>query len=145
MFVLCVVFPVGGKKKKREKKSTESLTHGKIHPLGRAAKWSLLELISPHLLLFNSAITVHWNSSALSLEIKTLLDNNWSVFSLWLSEGGWLHLLNSSRSKPERILLGCIGKGGLLVTQVLLRVKLGIYSFLWQTLSECHHTDTHPQ
>lgn len=79
MFVLCVVFPVE-KKREQKKKSTESLTHGEMHPLGRAAKWSLLELISLHLLVFNSAIMVHSNSSALSLEIKTLLDNNWSGF-----------------------------------------------------------------
>lgn len=67
-------------KKREQKKSTESLTYGKIHPFGREAKWSLLELISPHLLMFNPEIMVHWNSSALTLGIKMLLDNNWKFF-----------------------------------------------------------------
>lgn len=82
MFVLSVVFPV--EKKRNKKNSMETLTYGKIHPLGREEKWNLLELISLHLFLFNSPITIHRNSSALSLEIKALLDNNWRVFSLCL-------------------------------------------------------------
>lgn len=57
MFVLSVVFPV---KKKGNKKNPRNLLHmGKIHPFDREAKWTLLELISSHLLLFNSAIMVH--------------------------------------------------------------------------------------
>lgn len=52
MFVLSVVFPV----EKREQK--KSLTRRKLNPFGREAKWSLLELISPHLFIFSSAIIV---------------------------------------------------------------------------------------
>lgn len=82
MFALRVVFS----SEKREQKNPQNLFYmGKRHPFSREAKWSLLELISPHLFIFSSAIMVqqlpfHRNGSALPLEIKTLLDNNSKCF-----------------------------------------------------------------
>lgn len=123
MFVLSVVFPV--KKREQKKKKIHGISYTWVkHPFSREAKWSLLELISPHLLKCNSTIMDHWNSLALWLGIKILLE----VFFSYGSEKGDPFIYETA----AEAMLGCTGKeikGDLLVTQVLLRVKLCIYSF----------------
>lgn len=151
MFVLSVVFPV----KKGKKKSTEFSIHGKLHPFSREAKWSLLELISPHVFIFSSVIMAqqlpfHWNGSALPLEIKKLLDNHSKCFLHVVLRRGILLFIKqqaeanqkgfcwaawSKRLKEIYWLVRCVNQG-----------KLSIYFFgltntirmspQWSTLTE---------